>query len=136
MKYLIIVALFCVTLLANDLGWSHNYKEALQKSKISGKLIYTLITSDSCRWCRKFESTTLQDKNITKRLYSEFEVVHLSRDRDAIPTEFETSPVPRHYFTDAKGTILYSSLGHRQIECFDSFMDNAENKYQKNKEKK
>jgi len=133
MKYFILVALFCATLLANDLAWSNDYKEALEKSKKSKKLVYTLITSDSCRWCRKFESTTLQDENILKRLYSEFEVVHLSRDRDSVPSEFETSPVPRHYFTDANGTILYSSLGHRGLECFAGFMDNAEEKYQMSK---
>lgn len=133
MKYFIIIALFCGALLANDLGWSHNYQEALEKSKKSGKLIYTLITSDSCRWCRKFESTTLQDKNITKRLYQGFEVVHLSRDRDSIPKEFQTSPVPRHYFTDAKGSILYSTLGHREVECFNSFMDNAQEKAKLNR---
>jgi len=128
MKYFMLIALFCVTLFANELGWSHDYKQALEKSKQSGKLVYILITSDNCRWCRKFESTTLQEKIILDRLYKEFEVVHISRDRDFVPKGFETSPVPRHYFTDAKGNILYSSLGHRGVECFDSFMDNAEDK--------
>jgi len=47
---------------------------------------------------------------------------------DVIPKEFETAPIPRHYFTDSKGNILYNSLGHRGVECFDAFMDNAENK--------
>ncbi len=55
-------------------------------------------------------------------------VVHISRDRYSVPQGFETSPVPRHYFIDSKGEILYSSLGHRQQECFESFMDNAQKK--------
>jgi hypothetical protein len=99
-----------------------------EKAKKSEKIIYVLITSQSCQWCRKFEQTTLQDKEITKRLYGEFEVVHISRDKQSVPSQFETSPVPRHYFTDADGNILYSSLGHRGVECFDSFMDNAQSK--------
>ena len=126
MKYVLIIALFCISLLGDDLGWSHDYKAVQEKAKKSKKLIYTLITSESCKWCRKFESTTLQDEKILQRLYAEFEVVHLSRDKDTIPAEFETSPVPRHYFTDGNGKVLYSSLGHRQTECFESFMDNAQ----------
>jgi len=128
MKYLLIMALLSFTVFANNLGWSHSYKEVEAKAKKSQKLIYTLITSDNCKWCRKFESTTLQNDKILKRLHQEFEVVHISRDRDKVPENFETSPVPRHYFTDVEGNILYSSLGHRGIECFESFMDNAQNK--------
>jgi len=127
MKYIITLLLVSVTLFGADLDWSSDYKQALQKAKKEHKLVYVLLTSDNCKWCRKFEKTTLHDKEILKRLYSEFEVVHISRDRHEIPKGFETTPVPRHYFTDAEGNILYSSLGHRGVECFDAFMDNAEN---------
>ena len=130
MKKLLLLLMITGSLFANELGWSHDYKETIEKAQKSGKLVYILITSDNCRWCRKFESTTLQDKDIQKRLYKEFEVVHLSRDRHFIPKKFETAPVPRHYFIDAKGKILYSSLGHRGVVCFDAFMDNAEDKIQ------
>ena len=116
------------SLFGANLDWSSNYEAAKVKAKANGKLVYVLITSDDCRWCRKFETTTLKNDKILKRLYSEFEVVHISRDKHKVPAAFETSPVPRHYFTDAKGNITYSSLGHRGLECFESFMDNAQSK--------
>lgn len=128
MKHLIILGFLGVLLFGADLNWSHDYKESLQKAQKSNKLVYVLITSDNCKWCRKFEETTLQIESIQKRLYGEFEVVHISRDRHSVPQHFESSPVPRHYFTTAQGDILYSSLGHRQQECFESFMDNAQKK--------
>ena len=128
MKVLIFLLMITTALFSNDLGWSNDYSKGLEKAKKSEKLVYVLITSDNCRWCRKFESTTLENKAILKRLYSEFEVVHLSRDRDMIPKNFETTPVPRHYFVDADGKVLYNSLGHRGVDCFDAFMDNAQNK--------
>ena len=128
MKYLVVIFALISSLMSAELNWSHDYKAALQKSQKSGKLVYVLITSENCKWCRKFENTTLQDKDILKRLYKEFEVVHISREHDYVPKSFKTSPVPRHYFTDAKGEVLYNSLGHRGVECFDSFMDNAEDK--------
>jgi len=128
MKYLVVIFALISSLMSAELNWSHDYKAALQKSQKSGKLVYVLITSENCKWCRKFENTTLQDKDILKRLYKEFEVVHISREHDYVPKNFKTSPVPRHYFTDGKGEVLYNSLGHRGVECFDSFMDNAEDK--------
>lgn len=128
MKHLILITFLALSLFGADLDWSHDYEQTRQKAQKSQKPIYILITSDDCRWCRKFEETTLQIESVKKRLYSEFEVVHISRDRHEVPKQFETSPVPRHYFTNSSGEILYSSLGHRQEECFESFMDNAQNK--------
>lgn len=128
MKYILGIILLATLLYSDNLGWSHDYKKALVDAKKHHKLVYVLITSENCKWCRKFESTTLQDKTILKRLYKEFEVVHLSREKDSVPEKFKTSPIPRHYFLDADGKVLYNSLGHRKQACFDSFMDNAENK--------
>lgn len=128
MRYFLYGVALCGVLFGADLPWSHDYEKTEAKAKESQKLIYTFISSDDCRWCRKFEETTLQNKEIQKKLYSEFEVVHISRDRHKVPAMFETSPVPRHYFTDAGGNIIYSSLGHRGEECFESFMDNAQSK--------
>jgi len=128
MRYLLLMLLFVNLLFSDSLGWSHDYKKALENAKVQHKLVYILITSDYCRWCRKFENTTLQDKGIKKRLQDEFIRVHLSREEDEIPKQFKTTPVPRHYFTDADGEIVYASLGYRKVECFSAFMDNAQNK--------
>jgi hypothetical protein len=136
MRYIVSLILISFSLFSAELDWSHNYKQGLVDAKKEHKLLYVFITSDACKWCRKFESTTLQDRAIKKRLYSEFITIHLSRDRDEIPEKFKTAPVPRHYFTDAEGNILYSTLGHRGVECFDSFMDNAHERFKlKNKDK-
>ncbi len=126
MKSLFLFLIFSSTLFAVELDWSHEYEKALSDAKKEHKLVYVLIVSDTCRWCEKFEKTTLQNVKIKERVNREFVTVLLSRDRHEIPKGFETSPVPRHYFVDADGTILYSSLGYRDEEIFDSFMDNAQ----------
>jgi len=134
MKYIIILMLLSLSLLGDNLNWSNNYAQGLLDAEKENKIIYILITSQSCKWCRKFESTTLQNELIKKRLYSEFITIHLSRDEDIIPSIFKTAPIPRHYFVSKEGKIIYSSLGHRGIECFDSFMDNAHERLKLNKE--
>ncbi len=131
MRHTILVIFLYLSLFGADINYSNNYKRALSDAKKENKLVYMLITSQTCRWCKKFEKTTLQDENIKKRLYSEFIPVHLCRDKDFIPLKFKTAPVPRHYFVDSYGNILYAALGYRDVELFDSFMDNAQNKYNK-----
>ena len=48
---------------------------------------------------------------------------------------FKVRPVPRHYFTDAAGKILYDSLGYRSVDTFRAFMGYAEDQT-KTEEKK
>ena len=133
MKYYLylVVAFFFINLNlgADEINWSSDYEKALIQAKKENKFVYVLITSDSCRWCRKFEQTTLIDMDIEDRLEEEYITIHLSRDRHTIPGKFKTSPVPRHYFLDQKGDILYDTLGYRDVELFNSFMDNAKERY-------
>ena len=136
MKHIIIIYFLATALFAGELGWSHNYKQALKTAKAEHKLVYVLIVSDTCGWCKKFEKTTLQNQEIKDRLSKKFVTVLLSRDRHNIPANFKTTPIPRHYFVDAQGKILYSSLGYRNEEMFNSFMDNAQENYKKLKDKK
>lgn len=132
MKYLVSIILFTTLLFSANLDWPSDYDKALIQAKKENKLVYVLITSDSCRWCRKYEETTLQDRGIKKRLEKEYITIHLSRDRHTIPPQFKTSPVPRHYFVDQKGEDLYNTIGFRDEEMMNSFMDNAKERY-KNK---
>ena len=118
-----------LNLSADEIKWPSDYEKALIQAKKENKFVYVFITSDSCRWCRKFEETTLQDRDIKKRLAKEYITIHLSRDRHTIPAQFKTSPVPRHYFVDQKGEDLYNTLGYRDVEMINSFMDNAQQRY-------
>lgn len=115
-----------VTLFGSELRWSHDYFKALSDAKKEHKLVYVLIVSDTCKWCKKFEETTLQNKEIKERVNKEFVTVLLSRDRHVIPKGLQSAPVPRHYFLDAAGNMLYTSLGYRDAEMFDAYMDEAE----------
>jgi thioredoxin-related protein len=118
--------MFTISLFAAPLHWSNDYNASLLKAKKEHKLVYLFITSDRCQWCHKFQETTLRNKEIRKRLQKEFVLLHLSRDKQKIPAKFKTAPVPRHYFLNAEGKILYKSLGHRDVNAFNAFMDFAQ----------
>jgi thiol:disulfide interchange protein len=135
MKTVLLSIFFALTLFGANIDWPSDYKGALQEAKKEHKLVYLFITSDECGWCKKFAATTLQDEGIKKRLQNEFVTIHMSRDQVAVPKQFKTTPVPRHYFLNADGDILYASLGHRDVDVFDSFMDNAHKLDKENKTK-
>lgn len=132
MKLFILTFIIATNLMSQEINWIDNYQLALKNAQDSNKLVYILITSDSCKWCKKFIRTTLKNEGINTRLNKNFITLHLIRDKNKIPDKFKTSPVPRHYFTNSKGDILYNAIGYRKVECFDSFMDNAEERYKQN----
>ena len=120
-----------LTLFATNIEILNDYDVGLQKAKVEKKLLYVLISSENCRWCKKFEKTTLSDTLIKDRLKKEFIVVKLIRENDEIDDKFKTTPIPRHYFLDLDGNIIYSALGYRDKVLFDSFMDNAQERKEK-----
>ncbi|HIP14583.1 MAG TPA: thioredoxin family protein [Sulfurimonas autotrophica] len=130
MKFVFLLFLMSITLFSAQLQWLNDYDEALKNAQKEHKLVYILVVSDTCKWCKKFENKTLQNKQIKERVNKEFVTVLLSRDTDVIPKGLKISPVPRHYFLDEKGKILYSSVGYRDTELFNSFMDNAQEHYE------
>ena len=131
MKVLLITIALISTLFGAELDWPNDYNKALEIAKKENKHVYMLITSESCRWCRKFEATTLQDEATLERLKSKYVLLHISRDRDYMPSKFKKKRVPRHYFITQKGEVIYSFLGYWNAEDFDSFLDDVDRRYKK-----
>ncbi len=136
MKKIVMMLLLTLSAMATELHWYDDYNEALNAAKKEHKPVYIFISSSQCGWCHKFEKTTLQNEEVKSRLAKEFITLHLIRDFDTIPQKFKVSPVPRHYFVDENGTIIYHALGYRKVECFNSFMDNTFSRLKDSKFKK
>lgn len=129
----LILSLFLIgsTLFGTELDWSNDYKAVLAQAKKENKQIYMLITSENCRWCRKFEATTLIDEDVLERLENKYILLHISRDKDYMPEKFKSKRVPRHYFLTSEGQVIYTFLGYWNILDFNSFIDDVEIAYKK-----
>ncbi|MEA2100806.1 MAG: DUF255 domain-containing protein [Campylobacterota bacterium] len=130
MRLLFIVLLFSVGVFASD-NWNNNYDKAIELAKAENKRIYMFIVSDDCRWCTKFENTTLKNKQVIKRLNDNYVLLHLVRERDTIPDGFKTSPVPRHYFLTPNGKTIFPVVGYRTVNDFNDFLDNVDERYKR-----
>jgi protein disulfide-isomerase len=131
MKKLLLLALLMANLFAADIAWNDTYEQAQAKAKKESKPLLVLITSEQCRWCRKFEATTLQDEDIISKLNSKFVTVHVTRDKSVYPKNLSAKMVPMNYFLDSNGKVIYSMPGYWPVEDYQSILDDALLKYKK-----
>ncbi len=127
----IISAFILSTALFGSSEWMSNYHKALEVAQDKNKRVYMLVVSDDCRWCKKFERTTLKDKKTLARLQEKYVLLHLSRDSHYIPKKFKTTPVPRHYFLTSKGKEVFPVVGYRDVDTFNTFLDDVESRYER-----
>jgi len=126
MKLLILNILFITSLFSFELNWINNYDEALKLAKKEHKDIYLFIGADKCPFCKKFKEKTLSKKFVIDKLNENFITVYLSRDQHEIPKKFEKFGVPRHYFLDKNGKIIFESFGLLEPAGFFTLLDEVE----------
>jgi thioredoxin-related protein len=132
MKKLLLVCLWAVGLFGAEIAWNGSYDQALSKAKKENKPVMVLITSETCRWCRKLENTTLQDDEIVGRINSKFQAVNVTKDKSNYPKNLSAKMVPMSYFLDPKtGKVLYSIPGYWGTEDYNSVLDDALQKFKK-----
>ena len=127
MKKLYIFILLTISLFASETdNWIHSYTKGLQLAQKEHKNIYLFIGADSCRFCDMFKKKTLSQKRVMQRLRREYILIYLSRDRERIPKKFERYGVPRHYFLDQNGKIIFETFGVLEPNGFFTILDEAE----------
>lgn len=124
--------LLCIVLLslnAAEINWVEEYDEAIDKAKRENKNVMLLITSTTCRWCRKLEATTLKDESVVTRINKDYIAVHVTRNFDDYPAYLEAKAVPATYFLDTKGQpIIRKVMGYWNVEDYLSFLDDVDYK--------
>ncbi|MDD5160332.1 MAG: thioredoxin family protein [Sulfuricurvum sp.] len=131
MKKIVLLAFLLANLFGSEIAWNDTYEQAQAKAKKESKPLMVLITSEQCRWCRKFEATTLQDEDVISKLNSKFVTVHVTRDKSIYPKNLSAKMVPMNYFLDANGKVIYSMPGYWPSEDYQSILDDALLKYKK-----
>ena len=131
---LVLIFLGLVTLLMGDeIAWNSSFEAAKAKAQKEDKLIYVVITSETCRWCRKLEATTLEKPAVVKNINSKYVPVALTRGKDSYPPCLKAKMVPMSYFLTPQGRVIYSVPGFWIEEDYLSIMGDVERKYKKQK---
>jgi len=128
-KLLVIICLSCFSLHAAGLEWVTSFKEALSKAHAEDKNIMVLITTTTCRWCRKLEAETLKDETVISRLNRDYVSVHFTRDVDEYPRYLSAPGVPATYFLDRNGQpIIKRVMGYWNVEDYHAYLDDVDYK--------
>jgi len=127
------MTLFLGSLLAGEIAWNDGFEEAKAKAQKEDKIIYAVISSETCQWCRKLETETLEEKKVVEKVNSKFSAVALTRDKDKYPPCLKAKMVPMSYFLTPEGRVLYSVPGYWSEEDYLSIMGDVERKYKKQK---
>jgi len=127
------MTLLVFSLFADDIEWEDSFAAAKAKAVKEDKIIYALITSETCKWCRKLESTTLEEPQVTSNINNKYAAVALTRGKDVYPPCLKAPMVPMSYFLTPEGRVLYSVPGYWGKEDYLSMMEDVERKYKKQK---
>ena len=106
--------------------WLHNYDKALELAQKEQKNIYLFIGADKCHFCKMFKEKTLSKPKVIQRLRQDYILIYLSRDGHFIPNKFQKFGVPRHYFLNKNGKILFESFGVLEPKGFFILLDEAD----------
>ena len=112
MKLLLLTFFLAFSLFASATdNWLHNYDDAVKLAQKEKKNIYLFIGADVCKFCDLYKINTLSRKDVIQRLQKNYILLYLSRDRHKVPKQFQKYGVPRHYFLNKNGKILFKSYG-------------------------
>lgn len=110
---------------ASEIRWAHSFAEAQERAHREEKNILLLITTESCRWCRRLESSTLTDRRVADRINAEYVAVHLTRGKDDYPAHLVAPRVPMSYFLKPDGEVIHDMMGYWNVEDYLSVLDDA-----------
>jgi len=128
-RFLILLFFTIASLHAAEVLWAHSFKEALAKAQAENKNLMVLMTTETCRWCRKLESQTLKHDEVVSRLNRDYVSVHLTRNVDEYPRYLNAPGVPSTYFLDRAGQpIIKRVMGYWNAEDYLSYLDDVEYK--------
>ncbi len=129
LKLFLFLSLCLLPLQAKEIQWAGSFKEALLQAQAEDKNMMVLITTKTCRWCRKLESQTLTNPEVIDRLNRDYICVHLTRDQDEYPRYLNAKGVPTTYFLNRAGQpIIKRVMGYWNVEDYLSYLDDVDYK--------
>jgi len=100
MKYLILMILFVVALIANDLKIEHDFNTAIQKAKNQNKEVMMIYSAVWCPECEYMKEVVLKDKEVVEYVQSRYSVLTLKNQKDKLPKANNYIGIPSFFFID------------------------------------
>jgi len=116
MKKILIGLVFLSTLLFSaEIHWLHDFKLAMTEAKKQHKPIIFVATKDGCKYCTMLKTTTLQDKDVIKKINEKCVALKLNlyEKGSVLPYMLAvyTKGFPTIWFLNEDGKALFEPVG-------------------------
>lgn len=117
---------------ATKMSYSRNYTDALKEAKKQDKVLMLLVVSNTCPWCRKFESNTLEHATIDAIIKADFIplIVEKNADKPNFPKRYHATRIPTVYFIDPNTEdLLFESMGFVRMSEYKETLEDIAKDY-------
>jgi thiol:disulfide interchange protein len=101
-----------------DIKWEKDFATAVERAGEEGKPVLVNFYADWCVWCKRLDSTTLQDARVATMLRDQVVPVRLDVDR-------EGRELSNEYRVDGLPTVLILEANGREIGRIPGYMPPA-----------
>ena len=103
MKKLILLLLFALSLVAENLPWAKSYDEAKKISSETGKTVMIMFSQAGCPTCEYMKDVAFENEELADYIRFYFVPVEIDIYEQEVPDGFRFRGTPTFYFTDHNG---------------------------------
>lgn len=137
-KIFVLLWLISVTLSGAGIKWEKEYATALKQSKALNKPLMFIISNHDCHFCVQFESTTLNQPKVIKKLNADYvsSIVYVD-ENPVFPNQLSVGGTPATWFLKSDGEPMFQPImGAVDVDTFLNALDIVKKEYVKNTLKK
>jgi len=106
----------------------HNYNDAFQLAQEEDKIIMITVVANNCKFCEQMEREVISEESVSEALDSDFVLVKVNEDEEAVPFGMSRMMTPTYIFIDRTEDILFMVPGSYTKDEFLEFLQQAKDK--------
>ena len=118
MRYLLIMSVLSIVLIANELHFEHDFTKALQKAKSQNKEVMMMYSATWCPECNYMKEVVFKNKEVSDYIQTHFIVLSLDIQKDKLPDGFDFIGIPTFFFIDENATEKNRIVGGDKADKF------------------
>lgn len=118
MRYLIVILVLGLSLIAGEIQFEHDFKTALQKAKAQNKEVMMIYSATWCPECDYMKEVVFKDRKVIDYIQKHFVVLSLDIQKDTLPDGFDFPGIPVFFFIDENANEKNRIVGGDKADKF------------------
>ena len=118
MRYVIVIFVMGISLIAGELQFEHDFNAALLQAKAQNKEVMMIYSATWCPECDYMKEVVFKDQEVMDYIQKHFVVLSLDIQKDALPDGFEFPGIPTFFFIDENANEKNRIVGGDKADKF------------------